>query len=331
MRGWAFAYERQEPVLVQAVLNHEILGEAIANLPRPDLKAAGLGDGKSGYVIELFRPVDPLYWPFLVVKVDGGDVELPRAPMLGFGEFFASLYFSHPASGRSRSVFGGLWTDRTDAAALLRGKAAIGQIGPEINMSLAHLIHDGYAVLNLRQAPVEHAWRDRLPEQAGEVTEDPALLPLLRGVLEDNPLIVKADWVRNDADGLAQPSAGSPSPSPAECVEVILPFGESVALDVVRDSHRLPEFTPYGVSRWASHTATDSMRLAQQHGLLDCVALVPGKAVVVGPGTLCRVRAESGAAAVRLLCLPERGLPVALGSDKGRQESVRLSRGRVWV
>ncbi len=316
---------------MQAVLNHEILGEAIANLPRPDLKVAGLGDGKSGFVVELFRTVDPVYLPFLVVKVDGGDAELPRAPMLGFGEFFASLYLAHPASGRPRSVFGGLWTDRTNAAALLRGKSAIGQIGPDAAVPLAHLIHDGYVVLNLRQTPTERAWRDRLTERAGEVLEDSALLPLLCAVLEDNPLIVKADWVRDGVTPLAQPSTRNPSPSPGVGVEVIVPFGDGVVLDVVRDSHCLPEFTPYGVSRWASRVAADGVSLAQEYGLLDCLSLVGANAVLVGPGTLCRVRVTSGAAAMRLLCLPERGLPAALAADKASHESVGASRGRVWV
>jgi hypothetical protein len=55
VRGGAFSPGRKEPVLLQAVLNHEILGEASANIHRADLAAAGVGDGNSGYNIKLFR------------------------------------------------------------------------------------------------------------------------------------------------------------------------------------------------------------------------------------------------------------------------------------
>ncbi len=256
VRGWAFSPGRRDPVTVQAVLNHEILGEAAANLHRPDLAVAGLGDGNSGYAMKLFRPVDPLYLPFLVVKVDGGDAELPRAPLLGFAEFFASLYRSHPAAGRPRSVFGGLWTDRTDAAALLRGKTEIGQIPQGAEAGIAALIHTGVSLVELHRAP-EPA--EPLAEIVGAVLEDAALLPLLRAVLEDNPLAVQAERLDAAATALAQPSAGNPSPSPAECLAIVVSLGEGVVVDAVRDSHRLPEFTPLGVSRWASRAAADGL------------------------------------------------------------------------
>src|ERR1700733_8617377 len=120
---------------------------------------------------------------------------------------------------RSRSVFGGLWTDRTDAAALLRGKIEIGQILPANASSVAQLIHDGVAIFDLREVPAQPAWRDKLEENAGDAIEDAALLPVLRAVLEDNPLVVKVEWVGDGDVDFSQPSAGNPSPSPAECVE----------------------------------------------------------------------------------------------------------------
>jgi hypothetical protein len=327
--GWAFAAGRREPVLVQAILNHEILGEAIANTPRPDLAAAGLGDGNSGYVIKLLRPIDPMYLPFIVVKIDRGDAELPRAPVLGFGEFFSALHAAHPTAGRSRSVFGGLWTDRTDAVALLRGKTEIGQIAPATAASVAQLIYDGLALLDLRETPSQLAWRDDLSEKAGDIAEE--VLPVLRAVLEDNPLVVQADWVEDGNADFSQPSAANPSPSPAECVEVIVPFGESVVLDVVRDSHRLPEFTPLGVSRWATRAPSEAVKLVNGHGLLDSRSLGAGQAAVVGPGTLFRVRSGAGSAAVRILCLPGRGLPFALATDRVGADGARASGVRVWA
>jgi hypothetical protein len=331
IRGWAFVQGRQEPLVVQAVLNHEILGETIANLHRPDLATAGLGDGKSGYVINLFREIDPRYVPFITVKIDNGDAELPRAPMLGFGDFFSALYRAYPTAGRSRSVFGGLWTDRTDAAALLQGKTKIGQIATETTALATQLIYDGLVIIDLREVPAQRLWRDDLAESVGEVIEDTSLLRLLRAVLEDNPVIVKADWMADDGAAFSQPSAANASPSPAECVEVIVGFGDSVVLDVVRDSHRLPEFTPQGISRWASRTASDGVSVAAERGMLDTKPLGVGQAAVVGPGTLFRVRLGVGSAAVRVLCLPGRGLPVALAAEDGRMERVRPSGARVWI
>jgi hypothetical protein len=326
--GWAFSPGRRDPVLVQAVLNHEILGETTAGIHRPDLAAAGLGDGNSGYVIKLFRPIDPLYFPFIVVKVDGGDAELPRAPTLGFGDFFRSLFVTYPAAGRSRSVFGGLWTDRTDAAALLRGKTGIGQIAPETVPAIEHLIHDGFAIIDLRVPPAEQEWRASLSARIADMLEDEALLPVLRAVLEDNPLVVKADWVADEETALAQPSAANPSPSPAECVEIVVPFGEDVVLDVVRDSHRLPEFTPHGVSRWASRAAGDGVSVVGANGLLGRLTLPMGSAALVGPGTLYQVRRELGSKSARLLCLAERGFPLALAAGVG-EKSVWLAETRV--
>jgi hypothetical protein len=331
IRGWAFANGRRAPVLVTAMLNHEILGEAMANIHRSDLESAGLGDGKSGYVIRLFRPIDPLYFPFLVVKVDGGDAELPRAPMLGFGEFFSSLYLSHPAVGRSRSLLGGLWTDRTDAASLLRGKTAIGQIAPAISGALSHLIQHGFAIVDLAQVPPAAAWNDALGDRAGDVLDDSMMLAIGRVVLEDSPLIVNVALIRDSDAGLAQPSASSPSPSPAECIEVIVPLADGVTIDVARDSHRLPEFTPHGVSRWTSPGPSPEPAQAAVMGFLDSSPLEKGKAAVIGPGTLYRVRVSTGAVAARILCLPGRGLPIAMAYDKARKPIIRSSGVRSWI
>jgi hypothetical protein len=316
VRGWAFSPGAGQPVRVQAVLNHEIVGEALADINRPDLAAAGLGDGNSGYAIKLFRPIDPIYLPFLSVKIDDGDAELPRAPQLGFRDFFTDLYRRHPAAGRSRSVFGGLWTDRTDAAALLRGKSAIGQIDAAVVPVISQLIHAGVAIVELAASPRESAWRDALAERIADLLEDAAVLPVLRAVLEDNPLVVRADWIGDAATPLAQPSTANPAPSPAECLALIVPFGDGVTLDVVRDSHRLPEFTPSGVSRWGNGEAAAGLELVAGHGLLDRHVLAAGSVAVVGPGAVYRVRGGMDGAAVRVACLPARQTPVNVSGHR---------------
>jgi hypothetical protein len=320
VRGWAYGAGYREPVLVQAVLNHEVLGEGQANLHRPDLAAAGLGNGNSGYAIKLYRPIDPLYLPFIVVKVDGGDVELPRAPTLGFTEFFSALYVAHPAVGRSRSVFGGLWTDRTDAAALLRGKVEIGQLFATTATVAQNLIHNGFATVELGNAPAEAAWREALSACVGEVLENATLLEVLRAVLEDQPLAMKAEWLEGDT-ALTQASTRNISPSPAECLEIIVPLGEGVVLEVVRDSHKLPEFTPHGRSRWTDGQA----KPLGTSSFLDRYPLKEGNAVLLGPGTIYQIRCAFGCAAIQVACLPARGRSLAAIGDGTRMEKERPS------
>ncbi len=325
--GWAFSAERRgKPITVQAVLNHEILGESEATIHRPDLAAAGFGDGNAGFVIRLFRPIDPMYLPFISVKVNGGDIELPRAPVLGFSDYFAGLYRAHPAAGRTRSVFGGLWTDRTDAAALLRGKIATGAIPGDGAATPAALISSGLALLEHGETLHEPEWRAELQDKILDFLEQEIILAPLRAILEDNPLVVDAFWVRTQ-ESFTQPSVQNPSPSPAECLQILLPFGEGVALDIVRDSFSLPEFTPAGASRWAA--GADSFTAAG-HGLVDRYDLAPGTAALVGPGTIFRVACSPAAAALKFMVLPERARPLSLAAAHSR-ETIRETGPKILV
>lgn len=330
-RGWAYAPDRADPVMVQAVLNHEIVGQAVADLYRADLAAAGVGDGHSGYVMKFLRPIDPLYFPFIAVKLDGGDAELPRASTLGFGAFFSALHHAWPASGRHRSVLGGVWTDRTDAAALLAGKCAIGQIPPALAPALGELIRTGFALRDLPALPPVTDWQAALPGCAAALLDQPALLALLRAVLEDNPLLVAADWAAAETTALEQPSTAIASPSPAECLALVLPFGAGVVLDILRDGHVLAEFTPDGVSRWAGGGRGAAAAIVAGNGLLDCHTLAPDRVAVLGPGTLYRLRCPPGNAALRLLCLPARLLPLAIATDSLRREILCAGGARLWL
>jgi hypothetical protein len=107
--------------------------------------------------------------------------------------------------------------------------------------------------------------------------------------------MVKAEWVACETV-LMQPSARNAGPSPAECVEIIVPLGEGVVLDVVHDSHKMPEFTLYGISRWVS-------------GGMDRYEMQAGTAVIVGAGTIYRISCAGGAMAVWVTCLLARGMP----------------------
>ena len=159
--GWAFAPGRAESVLVQAVLNQEILGEALADRHHPDLAAAGFGNGNAGFAIKFFRTIDAQYLPFISVKLNGGDAELPRAPLMGFKDFFTSLNRAKPYSGRHRSLIGGLWTDRTDATALLQGKLRTGALSPKAAPIIEKLVYYGLAAIESDHVPL-NTWQQEL-------------------------------------------------------------------------------------------------------------------------------------------------------------------------
>ncbi len=330
--GWAYAQGRRNDLVVQAVFSHEVIGDAVATEYRPDLAAVGMGKGNCGYTIEFYREIDPLYLPFVSVKVDGGDAELPRANQLGFNEFFAAFYRSHPAVGRSRTALGGLWTDRTDAAAMLKAKTEIGQIGPEVAAVIGDLIHLGIAIVE----PMDGSGATRPAKlEADEVAallETPPLLLALRAVLDDNPLVIGVTPCRVDTV-LVQASAESRLPSAAECLIIVTPATDrDIAIEIVRDSHKLPEFTPSGVSRWASSQVHAGIEIAaERQGLMVRCDLPVGAAAIIGPGTIYRLRCGDGADGVKMACIPCRATPMTLATDGNRTEIVRQSGVRLWV
>jgi hypothetical protein len=197
-----------------------------------------------------------------------------------------------------------LWTDRTDASALLRGKVAVGQVSLDAASPIQEIIHNGFVVVPLAEPPSLVLWR-RAPQEAAEKTlRDPALLNCLTSVLEDRPLIGKAVFLP-ERMALGQPSARNVSPSPAECLEIVLPFAEGVSLDVVRDSHKLPEFTSHGISRWrgAAPSGVD--------GFFDRYDLLPGSVAIIGPGTIFSTSQIEGSGSAMISCLPMRGRSLA--------------------
>ena len=321
--GWAYSPDHPQGLLVQAVINNEIIGDALANGDRPDLVGVGLGDGNCGFVISLLREIDPLYLPYVAVKVQGGDMELPRSGPLGFGEFFSALYRMHPGAGRPRSVFGGLWTDRTDCAAILKGKVAIGQVGTAAAAAIAPLVHGGISVFANWADP---KGRQRPAEFAGVVVDDPLTIAVLRAVFEDNPIVLRTWQLPDESSaGWAQPSAQNASPSPAECVTLIAQQGKDaeIAIEVVRDSNKLPEFTRVGVSRWVSDNAHAGLELAVAgQGMVDTYTVRAGTIALIGAGTIYRVVRSNKAIGLRLLCAPARALPVQLELADASDEAV---------
>ena len=324
--GWAYESARGKPLLVQAMLGHEVLGEAVADEYRSDIASIGLAEGKCGYAIAFHRPIDPLYLPFIVVKPESGDVELPRYSRSTFVEFFAALYRAYPAAGRNRSALGGLWTDRTDSAAQLKGKVEIGLINPDTGKDVGQLIHQGLAVVeglaeNLPRAIKASAY----PQAATTLLGGGHVLRLLRAVLEDYPVVFEAATVGVEDTPLIQPSAEAGALlSPTECLAVLAPLGADVLdIDVVRDSHLFPEFTRDGISRWTSAAVCGPVEIpALEHGLLDRYSIKPGTAVVIGPGLFYSVRKGEGGSGLRLLVAAARGIPARFAQE-GRKQIVK--------
>ncbi len=323
--GWAYSADHPHGLVVQAVINSEVIGDAPANLDRPDLVGVGvgLGDGKCGFIIKPLREIDPLYLPFIAVKVQGGDVELPRSSALGFGEFFSMLYRQHPGAGRSRSVFGGLWTDRTDAAAVLKGKTAIGQIGSAAAAAIAPLVHSGISVF---ASGAKSGIRRTTAEFAGSVVDDQLTLAVLRAVFEDNPIVLSASNPETENPrGWAQSSAQNTSPSPAECITLITVQGKDgeIELEVVRDSHKLPEFTRVGISRWVNQDVQAGLELVlANQSMADTYTIRAGSVALLGAGTIYRTLRSKDSSGLKLLCAPARALPVQLELSEKSDELV---------
>jgi hypothetical protein len=350
--GWAFGAAHR-PLVVQALLDGRVIGETLAEQERPDLLAAGLGDGRCGFALAFHdAPIDPGLLPFVSIRPRGGDVELPRTNLTGYGEFFRTLHARHPGAGRQRSVFGGLWTDRTDARRLLAGRAATGATPPELQDTLRDFIGEGYLVLRNVLAsgasmpagaaalgagqPLDPLGNDAamaLLESLPGMLFKPATLSLLRAILDDHPTLHRVvPGVDARQGGFEQPSAAEALPSPAECLLLVFGLGARGAaplrLDIVRGSHELPEFTAHGRSRWLAESPSDrepaALELAREFGAsIETVEVGAGDVALLGPGVLHRLREPAkGVLALRAWCLPARISPTRMlmpGHDGGVQ------------
>lgn len=351
--GWIFDNGNGGSLVVQAMLDGRVIGEASADVPRPDLATAGLGDGRCGFEIAFYDAVDPSLLPFVSVRPQGGDVELPRTNLTGFGEYFRALHARFPGAGRHRSVFGGLWTDRTDAARLLAGRVASGATPADLAPVLRALIADGYAVLKSALAPTGFSAAElalverldpcpaldprsgqserRLLEALPGVVFRDAALRALRAALDDNPVVYRAALSRGDGAAFGQASAVEALPSPAECVALVACMGEKPAmLDLVHGSHALPEFTADGRSRWLVQGSGAGLELAASHALsVEHVDVGPLDLVLVGPGALHRLRTPEGTTAVTAFCAPSRLSPLRFVSGEAGTFTVRHHSGAI--
>jgi hypothetical protein len=333
--GWIYSDQAHEPLTVEAMINDQVVGRAVADLLRPDLKTAGFGNGKCGFELRFDSEIDAQYLPFVQIMLAGTDLELRRWAGAGFRDYFRALYQRYPRAGRTASVFGGLWTDRTDASALLKGRADIGLVAVREANYLARFIQDGVVVLASNPEPGVvngHSVDNDLVDTVAQTLFGDQLLNLLRAVLDDNPVAVRADVLETDEDEFAQISALEELPSPAESLGVVFPATERPAVvDVIRGGHRFPEFLADGLSRWTHAAVPRTASATLSPDLPVDRHLVPqGSAMLISPGALYRVRAGN-AGAIRVLTLPSRLSLLRFQQKAPRGEVTHESGARVWV
>lgn len=309
--GWVHSTLSRDILKVQATINNRVIGEAAADIYRPDLAQAGLGTGHCGFDIRFEHSIEVAYLPFLEIRPAGGTLVLPRTSTAGFTDYFSWLYKKYPSVGRYASLLGGLWTDRSDAMALLKARTDIGTVRQDDSGMLSRFINEGIVLVDLDVNSERGSLRPSSGKASGKkplATEiasrffhEPTLR-LLRSILEDHPIAVKAEKRVRNEQSYTQFSAWEDLPAPAECLGLIMPMTDSISVEVLRSSHRFPEFSADGISRWTPEgvgVAADAG--AGSSTFTDQFSIVAGGMAIVGPGLLHRVQASESHSAIRVL------------------------------
>jgi ectoine hydroxylase-related dioxygenase (phytanoyl-CoA dioxygenase family) len=140
--GWVRDSSRPERRLtVSIALRGEVIGTTEAALPRPDLVAAGIGDGRYGFDFRFGRVLSPAEVDAISISVDGAPIPFLRGAKRSLPAVTAG------DRGPYRSRFGGLWTDREDARDILADKHRDRTVTDQEAEQLSKWIEDGYVVL----------------------------------------------------------------------------------------------------------------------------------------------------------------------------------------
>jgi hypothetical protein len=352
--GWIYRADAEMPTLLRAFLNGEVIGEAIADLYRADLHQVGLGDGHCGFEMPFGRPLSEAQLPFIKIKPEAIDLSLSLTGKTIYLDLLHALMGNAGGAGRTRSVLGGFWTDRIDAAQVLAGRISVGSCAAELQPILQELIYNGFVVLPGVLAPkglqakeatalaelaarrpghgsdAESGVKDLLDSMAKLLFRE-STVRLLRSVFDDQPVVYRLDRV-TDATEFYQAAVVEAIPSPAECMLLYVSASSSVSrLEYVRDSHELGEFGPSGLSRWTKEGATELGLLAEKQGLsITEIEFSDLDLVVVGPGLIHRVGSVAGASVLRAFATPRRITPTRfLSGQASWVEAGHVSGGRV--
>jgi hypothetical protein len=347
--GWLYAPGMVEKPVVEAVLDGTVIGRSAAELYRPDLERVGFGDGRCGFEMSFQHPIEPEHLPFVAFRPDDSTLLLPMTSPSGFIELASSIIRAFPAAGRHRTILGGLWTDRTDAIKLLESRIAVGSCAAELKPMLQEIILHGYVVLQgalspnglsenalLEMEPALSSARGEkatgeikaaLSSLASAVFREP-VVKLLRAIFDDFPVMYRLDFLRH-LPRFTQASGIELLPSPAECL--LLYFGSEkspVQIELVRNSHELPELGSSGLSRWTPAGAGVFADLACPVGLsVEVLEIGPLDLVVVGPGLIHRIRQQQRIPLIRALCAPKRLTPLRFLAGEDGWVEVRHASG----
>jgi hypothetical protein len=351
--GWIYRADSETPAKIRAFLDNELIGETVADLYRPDLHQVGLGDGHCGFEMAFGRQLTESQLPFIKIKPEKIDLSLSLTDKSIYLDLLHAVLRHSAGAGRNRSVLGGLWTDRTDAAEVLAGRIAVGSCPAELQPMLQELIQNGFVVLPGALAPkglqakdaVALARLDRRMTAEGEAELKELLdvmakllfrdspVRLLRTVFDDHPVVYRLDRVTDEA-AFHQAAVVDALPSPAECMLLYVGApGSAGRLEYIRDSHEMGEFGPQGFSRWTREGAGELGCLAEKQGLsLAEVEFSNLDLVLVSPGLVHRVVGSEDAPVLRGLAAPRRVTPTRfLSGLNGWTEATHVSGARVRV
>jgi hypothetical protein len=350
--GWIYRADSEVPARLRAFLDGEVIGETVADLYRPDLHQVGLGDGRCGFEMSFGRALSESQLPFIKIKPEAIDLSLSLTEKTIYLDLLHALLSNAEGAGRNRSVLGGLWTDRTDAAQVLAGRMAVGSCPAELQPMLQELVLNGYVVLPGVLAPKGLQAKDaaavisiepRAKSSSATIKEvldgmakllfRDSTVRLMRTVFDDHPVIYRLDRVKEDT-AFHQATVVEPLPSPAESLLIYAGFpGASTRIEVIRNSHELGEFGPGGSSRWTTEGAKELGALAVKQGLsIGEVEFSNLDLVIVGPGLVHRVIASEEAPVLRALAVPRRVTPLKyLSGERAWMEVTHVSGARVRV
>jgi hypothetical protein len=340
--GWLGKRSGGDPIEVVASLNGQVVGEAVAFLPRPDLASAGFNGGRCGFEMAFSARLAERNLVFVSFRPKGSQLLLPRTSPDCYFDAFDAIAADFPAAGRHRSALGGLWTDRTDALQIVVGRARAGLCDPATTAALRKLVADGFVEL---KAGAEREPPALPPEAFGPTNSDeaalkatsaalaayafpPATVTLLKAVFDDAPVFYRPRQVEEGAP-FAQAAAFEAMSSPAEmALAYVALAGKGARLDYVVDSHELPEFSVNGASRWSPQGAAEAAaRLETLKRPVQSCDLAPGSVVLVGPGLIHRAICPAGAHVLRVVLSPQRVTPLRYLGGEGAWSEIALERG----
>jgi hypothetical protein len=331
--GWLYAKGQEQSSSVVAILNGRVIGHTVADLYRPDLEEVGFGDGRCGFEIRFSEQIALNLVPFVLIRPENSNLIIPATNNEALVDFVTSITQGFPGTGRNRSILGGLWTDRSDALKVLAGRVSIGLCNTQIQQNIHAFISDGYVLMNGAYNPdavsnetleIIHSLKlnDRETNEGvaqikqsltrlAELFFGENLTGILQSIFDDHPVAYGIELLKAKSNSFAQICTVEELPSPAECVVLYISADFSKAsMEIIHESHELPEFTRTGRSRWTNEGSQELTEIAIASGRsIETIDINAGEILLVGPGLMHRSQPNNDARLIRIFCAPRRVTP----------------------